>query len=100
MFFSIIGLSQDIEHSSLCCTLGPGCLSILNVIVCIYQPQTPKQIYTTPQTLITLGIQPEGQCALLPNPAGAVYLQGPGSETKIRKTKRKKEKKRNAYFKG
>ena len=35
------GLFQDIECSSLCYTVGP-CLSILYVIVCIYQPQTPK----------------------------------------------------------
>ena len=30
------GLSQEIEYSSLCYTVGPCCLSILNVIVCIY----------------------------------------------------------------
>ena len=29
------GLSQDIEYSSLCCTVGPCCLSILCIIVCI-----------------------------------------------------------------
>ena len=29
------GLSQDIEYSSLCYTVGPCCLSILYVIVCI-----------------------------------------------------------------
>jgi len=29
------GLSQDIEYSSLCHTVGPCCLSILYVIVCI-----------------------------------------------------------------
>ena len=29
------GLSQDIEHSSLCYTVGPCCLSILYTIVCI-----------------------------------------------------------------
>ena len=29
------GLSQDIEYSFLCCTVGPRCLSILYVIVCI-----------------------------------------------------------------
>ena len=33
-------LSQDIEYSSQFYTVGPCCLSILNVIVCIYQPQT------------------------------------------------------------
>ena len=44
LFFNILfhyGLSQDNEYSSLCSTVGPCCLSILNVIVCIYQPQTP-----------------------------------------------------------
>ena len=30
------GLLQDTEYSSLCYTVGPCCLSILNVIVCIY----------------------------------------------------------------
>lgn len=34
-------LSQDIGCSSLWCTLGPNCLCIINVIVCINQPQTP-----------------------------------------------------------
>ena len=29
------GLSQDVESSSLCYTVGPCCLSILHVIVCI-----------------------------------------------------------------
>ena len=29
------GLSQDIEYSSLCCIVGPCCLSILYIIVCI-----------------------------------------------------------------
>ena len=33
-------LSQETGYSFLCCTVGPPCLSILNVIVCIYQPQT------------------------------------------------------------
>ena len=34
-------LSQEIRNSLLYCRVGPHCLSILNVIVCIYQPQTP-----------------------------------------------------------
>ena len=37
-FFYIIfhyGLSQDIEYSSLCYLVGPCCLSILYVILCI-----------------------------------------------------------------
>ena len=29
-------LLQDIEYSSLCYTVGPCCLSILYVVVCIY----------------------------------------------------------------
>ena len=33
-------LFQEIGYSSLCCTVGPYCLSILNVIVGIYEPQT------------------------------------------------------------
>ena len=33
------GLSQDIEYSSLCCTVGPWCLSILCVLVCICHPK-------------------------------------------------------------
>ena len=35
------GLSQDIGYSSLCSTVGPCCLSILYVTVCIYERQTP-----------------------------------------------------------
>ena len=35
-------LSREIRYNSLCCTVGPCCLSIPNVIVCIYQPQTPS----------------------------------------------------------
>ena len=34
-------LSQEIGYSSLCCTVETHCLSILNIIVCIYQSQTP-----------------------------------------------------------
>ena len=37
-YFSILShycLSQDIEYSSLCCTVGPCCLSILNIIAYI-----------------------------------------------------------------
>ena len=38
------GLSQETGYSFLCSTVGPCCLSILNVIVCIYQPQIPSQL--------------------------------------------------------
>ena len=33
------GLSQETGYSSLCCTVGLHCLSILNGIVCIYHPK-------------------------------------------------------------
>ena len=36
------GLSQNIVYSSLCYTLGPCCLSILYIIVCICPSQTPN----------------------------------------------------------
>ena len=35
IFFFYYGLSQDIESSSLCYTVGPCCLSILYIIGCI-----------------------------------------------------------------
>ena len=35
-------LTQELGYSSLSCTAGPHCLSILNVILRIYQPQTPS----------------------------------------------------------
>ena len=40
IYFQILfhyGLSQDIEYSSLCCTVGPCCLSLLCEVVCICQ---------------------------------------------------------------
>ena len=36
------GLSQETGYSSLCYTVRPHCLSILNAIVCSYKPQTPS----------------------------------------------------------
>ena len=42
------GLSQDIEYSSLWYTIGSCCLSILNVVVCIYQPQNPSPFLSLP----------------------------------------------------
>ena len=35
------GLSQDTEYSSLCSPVGPCCLSILDVTVCICSAQPP-----------------------------------------------------------
>ena len=47
MFFHILfhyGLSQDIEYSSLCYTVGPCCLSILNVIAFLGESTKMKMI--------------------------------------------------------
>ena len=33
---------QDIEYSSLCYTLGPCCLPILYIVMCLYSFQTPN----------------------------------------------------------
>jgi len=35
-------LLQSIEQSSLCCTVGPCWLSVLNIALCTYQSQTPN----------------------------------------------------------
>ena len=45
------GLSQDIKYSSLGYTVGP-CLSILNVLFCIYQPQIPSPSLFLPPLLL------------------------------------------------
>ena len=42
------GLSQEIGYSSLCYTEGPYCLCILNIIVCIYESQTPHPSCSVP----------------------------------------------------
>ena len=36
------GLSQGIEYSSLCSTVGPYCLSVLYIVAGICSPQTPN----------------------------------------------------------
>ena len=86
------GLSLATEYSSLSYTLGPCCLSILNVIVCIYQPQTPspslpvcswsKAPSQGSSHLLGVG----GHC-LCPKPLGGVYYnahshckEGPGAQ--------------------
>ena len=55
-FFHILfldGLSQDIEYSSLCYTVGPCCLSIFYIVVCV--SANPKLlIYTSPNPLSPL----------------------------------------------
>ena len=43
------GVSQETGYSYLCCAVGCHCLSILNVIVCIYWPQV--LIHPTPSPL-------------------------------------------------
>ena len=48
------GLSQAIEYSCLCSTVGPCCLSILHVIVCICSSQTPNPSLPHPHCLIKL----------------------------------------------
>ena len=42
------GLSQEIEYSSLCYTVGPYCLSITDIILCICQSQIPSLSLPTP----------------------------------------------------
>ena len=46
IFFFVIfphySLLQDIEYSSLCYTVGPCWLSVLYILVCICQYQTPS----------------------------------------------------------
>ena len=49
-------LSQEIGYSFLCCATEPHCLFILNVIVCIYESQTPCPSHLLPSPLW----QPQG----------------------------------------
>ena len=42
LIFFPLWLIENIGYSSLCYTIGPCCLSILNVIICIYQPHIPS----------------------------------------------------------
>ena len=49
-------LSQDVECTSLYYTLGPCCLSILNVIFFIYQPQTLISSFSQPLLLATASL--------------------------------------------
>ena len=53
-FFSHYGLSQDTEYSFLCYIGGLCCLFILQIIVCICQPQTPSLPSPHPLATITL----------------------------------------------
>ena len=49
-------LTQEIGYSSLCFTSGPHHPSILNVTVCIYQPQTSHQFSLHPPRWQTLSL--------------------------------------------
>ena len=42
------GLSKETGYSSLCCAVGPHCLFTLNIIVRIYEPQTPRPSHSLP----------------------------------------------------
>ena len=45
IFFQVIfdfRLLHNIEHSSLCCTAGPCCFSVLYIVECICEAQTPE----------------------------------------------------------
>ena len=50
------GLSQETGYSSLCCAVGPHCLSILNGIPSIYKPQTPRPFYSFSSPLATTSL--------------------------------------------
>ena len=72
-FFNILfhyGLPQETGYSSLCYTVGPCCLSVLNVIVWIYQPQAPSPSLSHPfsplaTSLVSMG---EHSCGLITTP--------------------------------
>ena len=51
-----IRLSQSTEQSSLCYTVGPCWLSILNIAVCACQSQTPSTYFALGTFLSTLQI--------------------------------------------
>ena len=42
------GLSQEFGYSSLCYTIGPRCLSILSVIVCIFHINAKFPVHPSP----------------------------------------------------
>ena len=49
---------QNIEYSSLCCTVGPCWLSILYIVVCICESQTPDlSLLPFPHNQVTLDNQ-------------------------------------------
>jgi len=48
------GLSQDIEYSFWCKTVGPCCLSILYMGVCVYHSQTSSLSHPYPLSLLLI----------------------------------------------
>ena len=49
-------LLQSVEQSSLCYTVGPCCLSILNITVCIRSSQTPNLPHPTSLPPVTISL--------------------------------------------
>ena len=58
-FFFHYDFSQEIEQSSLCYTVGPCCLSILYVMICLCYSHTPTPFLSAPSW------QPQA-CSLCP----------------------------------
>ena len=48
---------QSIEKSSLCYTVGPYCLSILYILVCICQSQSPSLSLPPFSPLVTISLK-------------------------------------------
>ena len=82
IFFHILfhySLLQDIKDSSLCYTVGSCCLSILYVIVCIYQPQTPSPSLSPPPSLRPSPLAPPSLIATRhTHLVSTCYVQGTG----------------------
>ena len=58
IFFQILfhyRFLQDTEYSSLCYTVGPCCLSILWIVVCVCESQAPSLSPTTHTSTIPVG---------------------------------------------
>ena len=58
-FFQILfpfRLLENIEQDSLCYTVGPCWLSILNIVVCICQSQTPNLFLSDLFALVTISL--------------------------------------------
>ena len=59
IFFHVLfhyRLLQDIEYSPLFYTVGPHCLSILYIVVCICLSQTPNLSLLPPSPLVTMSV--------------------------------------------